>query len=59
MTTLCPICRRPAQADSRPFCSLRCSEVDLGRWLLGAYAVPDLSDDEGESEAADGSGAAG
>jgi endogenous inhibitor of DNA gyrase (YacG/DUF329 family) len=41
MTAPCPICKRPAQERTRPFCSLRCSEVDLGRWFIGAYAIPD------------------
>jgi uncharacterized protein len=36
----CPICGRPGEAATRPFCSLRCAEVDLGRWFTGAYAVP-------------------
>ncbi|WP_188967043.1 DNA gyrase inhibitor YacG [Neoroseomonas lacus] len=36
----CPICRRPAQAASRPFCSPHCAQVDLGRWLTGSYAIP-------------------
>lgn len=36
----CPICRKPADAKLRPFCSRRCAEVDLGRWLGGAYAIP-------------------
>jgi hypothetical protein len=27
-------------AAHRPFCSKRCTEIDLGRWLKGAYAVP-------------------
>jgi endogenous inhibitor of DNA gyrase (YacG/DUF329 family) len=35
----CPICRKPASPDFRPFCSSRCADVDLGRWLKGAYAV--------------------
>lgn len=45
---LCPICARPAVQAARPFCSARCAEVDLGKWLTGAYrvAVP-----EGEEEA--------
>ena len=37
----CPICRRPAVPDFRPFCSKRCREVDLGRWIEGAYRIPD------------------
>ena len=36
----CPICGRPAQDESRPFCSPRCAQVDLGRWLTGGYAIP-------------------
>lgn len=43
----CPICRRPAQPGRlHPFCSLRCSEVDLGRWFTGAYAIPADPDEE-------------
>ena len=38
--TRCPICGRAAQAESRPFCSPRCAQVDLGRWLTGSYAIP-------------------
>lgn len=36
----CPICRRPRDAEHRPFCSKRCADIDLGRWLGGAYAIP-------------------
>ena len=36
----CPICRRPTLPDWRPFCSRRCADVDLGRWVTGAYAIP-------------------
>jgi endogenous inhibitor of DNA gyrase (YacG/DUF329 family) len=36
----CPICRKPVSPDYRPFCSKHCADVDLGRWLKGAYAVP-------------------
>jgi uncharacterized protein len=36
----CPICGRPTDARWRPFCSKRCADVDLGRWLTGRYAVP-------------------
>jgi len=41
----CPICRKPAAADYRPFCSRRCSDVDLQRWLTGGYAIPAAEDD--------------
>ena len=37
----CPICGKPADnARTRPFCSARCADVDLGRWFTGRYAVP-------------------
>lgn len=35
----CPICQRPAQPRFRPFCSARCAQVDLGRWLGGGYTI--------------------
>ena len=42
----CPICDKPAVAKYRPFCSARCSDVDLNRWLTGRYAVPAEEEDE-------------
>ena len=36
----CPICGKPGQQRYRPFCSPRCAEIDLGRWLKGVYRVP-------------------
>ena len=36
----CPICGKPAADPFRPFCSRRCADVDLNRWLSGVYAVP-------------------
>lgn len=36
----CPICGKPAVQKFRPFCSERCSLVDLGRWLGEGYRVP-------------------
>lgn len=35
----CPMCGRPAIAQHRPFCSGRCADLDLGRWLKGDYRV--------------------
>ena len=35
----CPICRKPAAAGFRPFCSKRCADVDLHRWFSGGYVV--------------------
>lgn len=46
----CPICTHPTHAEYPPFCSRRCADVDLSRWLRGTYAIPDRADSEdGES----------
>ena len=47
----CPICGKPRTQDYRPFCSRRCADIDLGRWLNGAYVVPSCpaSDEDGEA----------
>ncbi len=42
----CPICRRPVVAAYRPFCSKRCADVDLHRWLSGGYAIPAVEADD-------------
>ena len=36
----CPICQKDTVELYRPFCSRRCSDVDLGRWMTGRYAIP-------------------
>jgi len=36
----CPICGKAAEAKYRPFCSKRCADVDLARWLKGSYVIP-------------------
>jgi uncharacterized protein len=38
--TGCAICGRPHVAEYRPFCSKRCADVDLSRWLGEVYRVP-------------------
>ena len=38
--TVCPLCGKPTDTRFRPFCSKRCADVDLARWLRGDYAVP-------------------
>ena len=42
----CPICRKPALPQWRPFCSKRCADVDLNRWFSGSYAVPVVDNDD-------------
>jgi endogenous inhibitor of DNA gyrase (YacG/DUF329 family) len=47
----CPICGRPSRRETYPFCSKRCADVDLNRWLSGAYAIPAepvTEEDDGE-----------
>ena len=41
----CPICKAVGDPLYRPFCSRRCSNVDLARWLGGSYAIPGGSND--------------
>ncbi|KAE9625079.1 MULTISPECIES: DNA gyrase inhibitor YacG [Parasedimentitalea] len=36
----CPICDKETVATYRPFCSKRCADIDLGKWLSGSYSVP-------------------
>ena len=48
-TVKCPICGKPPDAVLHPFCSKRCADVDLHRWLSGVYVVP-VTEDEEEDE---------
>ncbi|MFN4057797.1 MAG: DNA gyrase inhibitor YacG [Roseinatronobacter sp.] len=36
----CPICRKATDATYKPFCSRRCADVDLARWLREDYVIP-------------------
>lgn len=57
MESRCPICKaivragRPAN-PAAPFCSARCRDVDLGRWLDGAYSIPVRDEIPSEEEIA-------
>jgi endogenous inhibitor of DNA gyrase (YacG/DUF329 family) len=42
----CAVCGKPQAEAFRPFCSRRCADVDLHRWLSGAYALPALEDED-------------
>ena len=48
----CPICRKVAADDYRPFCSKRCADIDLGKWFTGSYSVAGRLEDEGSGIAA-------
>lgn len=41
----CPICAKESVPAYRPFCSRRCADVDLGKWLNEGYAIPDEGSD--------------
>jgi hypothetical protein len=34
----------------RPFCSERCKLIDLGQWATGAYRIPQVERDNGQTE---------
>ena len=44
----CPICAGATDPKYRPFCSKRCADLDLAKWLTGSYAIP--SDDPQDAE---------
>lgn len=59
MAATCPICGKPAVQRYRPFCSSRCADLDLARWLRGDYKVPGPATDEEERPDRDGESAEG
>ena len=36
----CPICGKPRTPKYAPFCSSRCRDRDLAKWLDDGYSVP-------------------
>ncbi len=50
-TPKCSICGKPAAPEHKPFCSRRCADIDLGRWLKEGYRIPasPVTDDEADS----------
>lgn len=49
LNTLCPICeKKKAVAAFKPFCSKRCADVDLSKWLSDSYAISGSSNEEAE-----------
>jgi len=48
--TACSIGCESAVQRFRPFCSRRCADVDLNRWLSGVYAIPVREDEEEEED---------
>lgn len=43
---ICPICNKAAAQGFKPFCSKRCADIDLGKWMKGDYAVPVVETDD-------------
>jgi len=46
----CSLCGKPAVTAFRPFCSKRCADIDLGRWVSGTYAIPTYEDDDEDGD---------
>lgn len=53
----CPTCGKPSTRKSYPFCSARCADVDLNRWLSGQFVIPGRSLTDTDEDEADGFGA--
>ncbi|WP_170559094.1 DNA gyrase inhibitor YacG [Ruegeria atlantica] len=49
----CPICEEETVTKFRPFCSKRCADIDLAKWLNGSYAVPSQREEDVETEVSD------
>jgi uncharacterized protein len=49
----CPICGKPSVRATYPFCSKRCADIDLNRWLSGGYAIPAAEEEPGEEESSE------
>ena len=44
----CPMCDKDTDLKYRPFCSKRCADLDLGKWLAGSYAIPSAAENDEE-----------
>jgi uncharacterized protein len=49
----CPICKKASTQKFHPFCSARCAQIDLAKWLGGAYAIPAEEADSSPTEQSD------
>jgi hypothetical protein len=52
----CPICGKATEERFKPFCSKRCTDVDLHRWLSGSYAIPVTEDQDEDGQLDDAGG---
>ena len=46
----CPICGRKSIREAYPFCSKRCADLDLSRWLSGGYVIPAHESDDAATQ---------
>lgn len=46
----CPICGKPSTEAAKPFCSERCRDVDLNRWLSNSYAIPGRKEEDEDAD---------
>jgi len=44
----CAVCGKPVDPAFKPFCSSRCKQLDLHRWLSESYRIPDAGRSAGE-----------
>lgn len=58
-TRACAICGKPQTEKFKPFCSSRCADVDLNRWLKGGYVIPGKPAEDNEDGDTPSSDAAG
>ena len=49
----CPMCKKRATLEYRPFCSKRCADLDLAKWIGGSYAIPAEETDLSELDRTD------
>ena len=45
----CPICEKKTDQKYRPFCSKRCADYDLGKWLTQSYRIEGKETDDNEA----------
>ncbi len=44
----CPMCDAETDSKYRPFCSKRCADRDLGKWLNESYSSPSYDPEDME-----------
>ncbi|MEM6415870.1 MAG: DNA gyrase inhibitor YacG [Pseudomonadota bacterium] len=49
----CPVCQSPTVVAYTPFCSKRCADIDLHRWLNESYSIPASNEENDQEEASD------